>query len=384
MNSNTKIAVFLGLIGLLAITYVIVNKYILLEDRNINKVKIAWIGPLSGNAIILGQDNYLAIEMAIDDFNTKNKSPKIELKKYDDKYNTKISKKIYRDIQSSYKPHIIFLSTYEAMIQLDKLFWNDKVIVVNPIDNDIKLASLNKNTFLVAKRTEQLASIISQSMVSDKKKNTAILYFNSDSFMPTVATEIRTQFTKKGQISSLYPYRSNVSDFQKIISIDKLKNLDGIVLLGYAEMENAIKYIRKYNKKANLYSVNTALSLAANADLLPLIEGMRIPHFTKLDGNPEKAGEFLKAFHSKFGRFPKVDWIAFQAYDAINILNRSLYRVIKNSSNLTLNSKLREDLLKGELFEGVSGDISINTDGTSDGIYIGSYTIKNGKPIRNK
>ncbi len=110
---------------------------------------------------------------------------------------------------------------------------------------------------------------------------------------------------------------------------------------------------------------------------------MRIAHFSKLDGNVAKADQFLELFKNRNARVPFVDWIAFQAYDAANILIRSLKKSYEDSKSMSLLKRIRVNLLNGQMYNGVSGDITINVDGTSDGIHIGLYLIRNGKPIRD-
>ena len=351
-------------------------------------IKIAWIGPLSGNAKILGEDNLISIEMVINSYkkNREMSHPQIEFKSYDDQYSAQKSKELYNQIRKDYKPHIVFLSTYEAVLELSDLFANDKVIVINPIDNDLRLSGLQDNIFLIAKRTEQLASIVSKAMIADHLQNASILYFNNDSFMPTVASNIRNQFNAKDRVPGLFPYKMENFNPEAILPAKVLEKTDGVVLLGYSEMETAIRYIRKSYPDIRLYSVNTALALANDPELIPLIEGMRIAHFTRLDGNIEKADLFLQSFEALKGRRPYVEWIAFQAFDAATILVRTIKDIISDpaGSHDRFSTILQNYLKRDIIHSGVSGDITINIDGTSDGIYMGSYTISNGNPVRNQ
>lgn len=351
-------------------------------------IKIAWIGPLSGNAKILGEDNLISIEMVIKSYqqNRDKSHPQIKFKSFDDQYSVQKSKEIYNQIRNEYKPHIVFLSTYEAVLELSDLFANDKVIVINPIDNDLRLSGLQNNIFLIAKRTEQLASIVSKAMIADNLQHAAILYFNNDSFMPTVASNIRHQFNAKDRVPGLFPYKMENFNPEAILPAKILEKTDGVVLLGYSEMETAIRYIRKSFPDIRLYSVNTALSLANDPKMIPLIEGMRIAHFTKLDGNIEKAELFLQSFELFKGRKPYVEWIAFQAHDAATILVRTIKDIINDplGSQGQFSTILQNHLKRDIIHSGVSGDITINIDGTSDGIYMGSYTILNGHPVRNQ
>lgn len=351
-----------------------------------DKIHIFWIGPLSGNAKVLGEDNLKSIQMVIKNYNrTKEKNePQIILTEADDQYDAVLTKDVFLKLREKIKPHIVFLNTYDALIQHAHLVARDDIIIINPIDNDLKLAGLNDNVFLIAKRTEQLSSVVGYDLINDARNNTAILYYNNDSFMPTVASEIRNMLSKNGRTASLYPYSKEINNFESVLSIDTVKTLDAVVLLGYDEMENAVKYLKNTNKDIHFYSVNTAMQLLDKPELVDLIDGMKIAHFTTLDGNSILANEFIDNFQKEYNRSPYVDWIAFQAYDSIGLVLRTI-KEMSNSDTTKKNnwaSQFKFHLKAGKLYHGTSGDIIINIDGTASGITLGHYQIINGEAKR--
>ena len=73
------------------------------------------------------------------------------------------------------------------MLAISPLAERDNVILIDPLDCDEQLAALPKNSFCVAKKTEDLG--INNALHAIKHKNlpAAIIYFNGDPFPDKVA-----------------------------------------------------------------------------------------------------------------------------------------------------------------------------------------------------
>lgn len=136
-------------------------------------ISVGWIGPLSGATTALGIDSLNATKLALQEYqkNKTSKDPEILLLSEDDAYDNKIALQKYRQmIESNEKPAAIIVDNYSALLRMAPLALRDDVIIIDPIDNDQKIASLNRNIFLIAKETEALAGLIVNAIIDQGKK----------------------------------------------------------------------------------------------------------------------------------------------------------------------------------------------------------------------
>ncbi len=350
------------------------------------EINVAWIGPLNGPANLLGVENLKAMELAVKIYNKSGQTPKVLIKKYDDNYDFLKSESIYESLKKKKKlPDMLFLSTYESMFHLSDRLFEDDILTINPIDNDIKLERLNENIILIAKRTEGLARILSAEIKKDKKEKTAILYFDSDSFMPTVANELWRLLKHTNNSPDLYSYGKDINDFSQIISPANLEKYDSLIILAYSESYNILKYIKKTNSKLSLYSLNTIFGIINKPKFKKLTEGMKITHFTKKDGNEKLADNFLDLYQNEYNTHPNVHWVSFQAYDSMQIFLKSLAETYQHESSYpNWKAGIKSIIYKGSVHKCVSGNIRIGRNGNSSGINMGAYVIRNGTPFALK
>lgn len=344
-------------------------------------VTIGWVGPLTGPAALLGVDNLKAVQMALKEYeDTKGRGkPEIKLVVDDDQYIAKNSLESYRKLVSKEKIDILILSTYSGMFLVADRTLEDDVIVVNPIDNDAKLARLNRNVFLIAKQTKDLANVDAQAMINEGRKKAFILYFNGDEFIPTLASIVKDTFEAAGREVVSQEYPAGTTDFRAWLSDAKEKNADAYVFFGYVEIGFAMKQARDLGITTPFYSINTIVNLELQANSEGTIEGTKFGYFTHLDGNVKEAKAFLQRYEEKYDTSPDVEWTALQAYDTANIIIKALREAVKEDDFV---EGMRTQILQTDNFKGVSGDLSIRADGTSRGIYPSLYTLKGGRGVK--
>jgi|GEM_PF-4819351 len=121
-------------------------------------IKIGWIGPLTGNAAVLGVDSVPAMELVFDEINSSggiNKLP-IKLLVEDDQYITAKSVAAYNRLVHQEGVKVIVVVTYGGLFALAPVAEKDGVLLVNPLDCDERIALLPSNTLCIAKLTEDL------------------------------------------------------------------------------------------------------------------------------------------------------------------------------------------------------------------------------------
>lgn len=346
-------------------------------------IYIGWIGPLTGAAHIIAGDNLNSVKLALSEYEATRapNNPHIKLIVADDINDTKQSIEDYKKIVHSVKPIAIFLSAYSSVKALAKSAEKDSIILIDPIDNDATLSSLNRNVFLIAKETEQLAGIDAEAIISNGKTNTLIMYDSDDNFMTTLAKTMQEILSSTGRNSShLKSYHSGTTDFRPFLTWAKENGIDSYVFLGYQEIGFGMKQAREMGIKDPFYSVNVITDSLLQKNSEGAINGTYFSHFTRLDGHTVKADEFINKYSARYGYKPQSEWVAMQAYDAANILISSIKQLGKDNPDIV--DALRDNLLEVNEYEGVSGNITIGPNGASKGIYPSLYQIKNGAPIK--
>ena len=247
----------------------------------------------------------------------------------------------------------------------------DGVIIVNPLDNDAGLAALNENVFCIAKQTESFAGVVANGMIDEGIAAAALLHFNGDKFMPTMARHIAAIFERAGGKPLLFPYAPGTADFSAPLTQAREQAVGGLVFLGYDETKLAMQQADSLGfDSKRFFAINTVAG----------IEGSQIAHFTYLDGNPRIARSMLGRFQEKYGVAPILSWLAFQAYDSTNIVIDAAKKA--RSQEGTFAENLRRNVLATRDFHGTAGDISMKPDGTSRGIYASLYTVAGGQVVR--
>jgi len=351
---------------------------------------IGWIGPLSGSVKILGVDNFNSVQLAFEQYaKRKNENdPEIRLVAADDQYQVRQSIREYDKMVSKYKPIAIFLSTYSSVEFLYQKALKDNIILIDPIDNDLNLASLNKpwhpNAFMIAKETEGLAAIIANILVKQNKKNIIAIYYNGDDFMPTLADTLNKILKSSGKELKLFGYNDAHHDnFNNFIRWGKNHQADAYVFFGYVELRLVMKKIRDMNITAPFYSVNVVSSPSFRKDTKKTLNKIFIAHFTKLDGNQALANEFMKLYQQRYHQYPDAEWVALQSYDASNILIYAIHEALSKPTvgKNNLAEAIRQSLIRISDYPGTAGTISIKPSGASDGIYPSLYILENDKVI---
>lgn len=347
---------------------------------------IGWIGPLSGPVSVLGVDNLNAVKLAFDEYEKhKGKNdPDIKLSVIDDKYvpghlvpETTIE--AYKKMVAADHPKAIFLTMYSGLVAVAPNALKDEVVLIDPIDNDQYLSTLNHNIFLIAKETEGLAGIDAEAIIDQGKTNTLVIYYVGDNFMPTLAKTVEENLKSNGNKVTLIGYKDGTTDFRPFLEKGKADGVDSYVLFGYQEIGFVMKQAREMGISAPFYAVNVITDPKLQENSGGTFNNTYFSHFTSLDGNRVLADEFLNKYVEHYNKKPILEWTAMQGYDAANILINAIKNASHQEGNFTDN--LRAALLHTNNFEGVTGNISISPSGASRGIYPSLYIMKEGKPV---
>lgn len=355
------------------------------NQPQIETIRIGYIGPLSKRAIDMGIPQSRAYQLAVDEYNAKrqDREPKVELFIEDDQWEKDQALPLYKKLRKEHQIDVLFMSNTDGVLELQDTIMEDHVILIQGLNSDELLSSLNRNTFKIAKRTEEANGIIGKRIVELGLKKILILHFPND-FMTRATIAIQSVLSdNQVEVTSIEVAKGD-TNFIDILQKAKDYGYEGYVFMGYREFGFAMKQARALGIEAPYFASTTLMDPEYYNYSKGKIIGTEFTFFTELDGNYVLANEFLESFKNKYDAPPKSVWTAMQAYDAMNILLSGIKTVnVKKMEDEYMDAYLRKSLHGVTYHQGVCGNLSIGPDGASKGIYFSVYQYAaNGKAIK--
>lgn len=352
------------------------------KAKSLNPINIGWIGPLTGPMGSFGLENMKAVSLAVYEYmETKSHTdPDVRLVLEDDQCDFTQTRHEYNKMMSFDNPVAIFLITYSAVSLVAPDALDDSVLIIDTLDNDVQLAHLNRNIFLIAKDTYEMARIYFDAIQGQGNSNIAILFNGSDGFMKSLAETLNQDLKGSGLNTLLFRYKDGDSDFTSFLKTAKEKNVDALVFFGYTEAGLAMKQARDMGITATFFAASAIMDPDLSAHAQGAAEGTFFVHFTEEDGNPQKAEEFLKKYQKRFHSLPAIKWSAMQAYDAANMLLDAIK--VAKSKHGPFFDNLRNALLDIQNYPGVTGNLQMQKNGSVKGIHPSLYVLKNNRAVK--
>ena len=332
-------------------------------------IPIGWIGPLTGNAAVLGVDTVPAIELAIEEINAAGgiNGEELVLHVEDDQYITAKTISAYNTLVHSRGIRIVFVLTYGGLSALAPRAQRDGVILLDTLDADEDTAKLPSNTFCIAKTTESLGVGVASQILANNDLPLAVLYFDGDPFMGTLARSLIDELAKHGKKPEIVEtYNDTTSDFRSLATRIISRKIKSVVLLGYDQLGLAARTIRDLGGTTQLYGVNTATSPGFRKIAGDSVENMRGVVFVAPRTDTLK--RFEERFVSRVGRSWQFESSTLPSYDAMHLVARALSSpgalATTSSDTPTIRiEKIRESLLAVKDYRGISGTITLDPDG---------------------
>lgn len=359
----------------LFITFSIAFLVIACDRDKVEEINIGYIGPLSKRATDLGIGPANALELAVDKYNSirLDDEPKVNLIVEDDQWEKERAVPAYRKLRKEHAIDVLFISNTDGTIALQDSIQKDKVILINPLNSDALLSTMNHNTFKIAKSTEDANGLIAIRIIELGLKKVLIMHYPND-FMTRATGACKKLLDQAGVEYKVITVEEEAIDFTKDLEASKNEGFDAYVFFGYKEFGFAMKQARSMNITAPFFGSTVLLDPEYFVNSEGAVVDTEFCFFTPSDGNYILAQEFLDDYKIKFGSQPFSVWPPMQAYDAMNLLLNELKTL--NSSkekNEFFDDWLRKRLLKVRYHQGICGNLSITEDGSSKGIYFSLY-----------
>jgi branched-chain amino acid transport system substrate-binding protein len=344
MNKKVIIGIVLAVLVGFAIYYFLNKKEIVLKENN--PIKIGVMLPLTGDAASYGKSLKSGLEL------TKNESVKYIFE--DTKADPKTAVNIMNKFISLDKVDAVIgdMFTHTTMA-INPIASSNNILLLTPTASSSKLTETGKTTFRIYPSEKEEANILANFFNDKFQNNKAAIFVVNEDAMVEVSKIIENSTTNK--FSVVEKYSKDILDFKPILS--KLdKDLQTIFILGYMkESVLLIKQAKELNIKVNFFGLSTLY----NPQFGNLIKGvdnnifLTAPYFST-DSNDSIVKTFISKYYNVNEKEPDV-WAGY-GYDAGLIINEINSKAKQNKTTLV------EEMYKIENFNGVTGNVTINSD----------------------
>jgi branched-chain amino acid transport system substrate-binding protein len=347
------------------------------EEANI---KIGWMGPLSGDAAVLGADSMPAAQIVFDEVNAAGGvgGKKIELLVEDDQYLTAKAITSYKKLVHQDKVNVIVALTYGAIFALAEQAQRDNVLLIDPLDCDESIAKLPENVVCIAKRTEDLGIESANYAKSQGAIPSAIIYFDGDPFMGAVAESAVKRFEELGvQAPLMLAYNSNSIDFRSHLLRVKSFGAKSIFFYGYDTLGQGMRDAKALGFQVPFVGLNTVESPGFKKLAGDALEGAAIalwqsPRGAELDAFREK-------FVKKMGRGYNFETSMIPSYDIAKILVEALKNgAVDASTGKPDVAAIKKHLYGLKNYQGLGGNITMDPDGITRSFPVRMFLHKQG------
>jgi len=342
-------------------------------------IKVGWSGPLSGNSAVLGVDSVQAAQIAIDEFNDVGGigGRKIVLVSEDDQYNTAKAVTAYTKLVTLDGTKALLMSTYGGVFATAKKALQDNVIIIDPLDCNNAIAELPKNTFCIATESESIGRILAEDISSKKLSTVGVIYDESNPFMGLVNDSLKHRLKELGvDVVFDQGVTPDTTDFKSILVKFKRQKTNALVFFGHDPMGGAMKQARGIGSDSQFYTVGTITSPGYQNLAGESANGSLVAYWEAPQTDAYK--EFISKFTLKVGRPPILELATIPSYDSMKILLTAMRKSVTKNSGVDI-SVLRQNLLKTTNYIGLSGSLTMDSDGAVRSIREKIYKYENGK-----
>lgn len=323
-------------------------------------ITIGWTGPLTGNSAVLGADSKAAVEMIIAEENAHggiNGHP-LRLAAEDDSYETGKAITAFSRLVDQEHAVAVIASTYGGLFAAAPIAEKKKVILIDALDCNDDLAALPSFTFCVATQSESVAQALAKSTLAAGYSSALFLVDAKNPFMTLVARNLAELLHPKVkfEISELLNPNEDVKPI-----LTKQRAAQAIFFLGHDPMGRAMAEARALGSKAQFYTVGTITSPGFQSLAGAAAEGALVAYWEAPRGSAYD--DFIREFTQRTGHAPALELATLPSIDAVTLLIRALREAVPPGAATADPDRLKRSLLAVKDFEGLSGKITVDSDG---------------------
>lgn len=292
--------------------------------RDGGTTKIGALLPLTGDNASYGVDCRKGMELALAEYNAKNKS-KVILIAEDTRADPKtavtaINKLISVDRVSAIAGDM-FSNTTLAVAPIAQ---KSGVVLVTPTASLEDIVRVGDHIFSIYPSDRYEGELDAKQALRDGARSFAV-YQQQLQVFDTMGDAFKTTVVASGATVAFYEvFAGGTKDFRSLVERQRRIHADAIYIAAYkAEAFSLIKQIREVNPKIRIYSQSTLYDPQTLSILAGAAEGIvfSAPYFTEHARSPV-VDKFRSAYAEKYGSQPNV-WAAY-GYDVLTLVLRGL------------------------------------------------------------
>ncbi len=327
-------------------------------------VRVGFIGPLTGDSAIIGEEDLRGVQLAVDELNAQ--GMQIELLVQDDQMDDKQTIAQYQQLTQVQGVDYVMTVTYGGFLALAERSEQDGVILLDSLDTSEELAGLSDSAFAIGLYDESIAYALADYLDEEGVEEVAVIMNIEDPFMLLLKDAFSERYDGEVQFEE---FTFATKDFRT--SLTKVSSYDHVVLLGWEETGLIVKQIHEMGLEPTILGIDTFASEGFRT-YAGEYEGLI---FSFWEGDSEKYVKMLEAYEKKYGKEPENVLFVAAGYDAMSVLGETL----KQCEDV----ECTKDGLKSlQGFEGVSGTISMDEDQISRSWKETIYTYKDGEIVQ--
>jgi branched-chain amino acid transport system substrate-binding protein len=336
----------------------IASAIVLASTSAMAQVKIGFIGTLSGPAAALGQDQYDAFMLSIEQKGGKLGGVSVTVIKEDDQLKPDLGVQLVQKLIEKEKVDLITGVTFSnVMMAIHKPITSAGVLLIgsNAGPTPLAGAGCSPNFFSSSWDNDELHEAGGQLMMDLGHKRTYVMAPNYQAGRDAVNGFKRDY--KNTIVGEVYT-QVNQPDYSVEIAQLQAANPDAVYVFFPGGM--GVNFVKQYRQAGLLGKIPLVSVSTIDGSTLPALKELAVgaitaaPYSPDLD-NPQNK-QFVAAFQSKYKRLPSM--YAAQSYDAANLLDSALQKV---KGNVNDKEALRT-ALKAADFKSVRGSFKFGSN----------------------
>jgi branched-chain amino acid transport system substrate-binding protein len=358
-------------LGFIVIILIIIGVAMSHQPKD-DTITFGFVGPLSGFGAVWGEEQKIAIDIAVGEINQSGGigGKKIKVLYEDNKCTARDSVTAVQKLISVDKVRLVFSICGEGSLAIAPITQKNKVVVLALWSTHPDLSGIGEYFFRNSYSDEDTGRIMART-VNEGFKRVAVINENRD-FSNGIRDTLKKYFV--GDIIE-ENYGSNATDLRSYL-IDALSRKPESVIFNPTSPAGgllALQQLRQLGFKGQVYgNYFGGVGDVLNSDAA---EGMIFFSDPFVPDNTIKENLYTK-FESVMGRKPNFDFAVSISYDSVYILKRAIEQVGTDTS------KIKDYLHNLKDFKGVMGTYGFNDKGDATGYTPSIYQIKDGKVVR--
>ncbi|WXR62913.1 ABC transporter substrate-binding protein [Peptostreptococcaceae bacterium AGR-M142] len=334
---------------------------ILLTSCSKKDIKIGFSATLTGSYSELGVAERNAVLIAVDEINRNGgiDGRKIDLVIRDDKGSNEGAKEAIEEFKALGIDIIIAFGTSNRADVVKEAIAKDKLLFISPTITTTKMTGIDDNFIRIISDLKRQSEVLGEMVYEDLKiSEVGVIYDGKNKgFSDLVFENFKEYYSNVGgKIIFEYTITEDVPRLELIRELLLKSDAKGVVVVANSvDSASITQEIRKHDKDIKIFMSNWGMTGDFIGHSGKAAENVYFASNFKPNNTDEDYLEFFEKYTSRFDKEPS--YAAIFAYESVIVLNEAIKR---KGTNI---DKLKKEILKISVFDGLQGDFIIDEFG---------------------